>query len=99
MKMLVFIVNQIYHLYIILIYICITKMFQLEDQYTLFDYGININDVIQLTSRTPENSSQNNILSKIDDDVKNNTSVVNDSVVPISNTVEVHFFIIIIKNQ
>lgn len=26
-------------------------MFQLEDQYRLFDYGINVNDVIQLMIR------------------------------------------------
>lgn len=27
-------------------------MFQLENQYTLFDYSINVNDVIQLMVRT-----------------------------------------------
>lgn len=26
-------------------------MFQLEDQYRLFDYGVNVNDVIQLMVR------------------------------------------------
>jgi hypothetical protein len=71
-------------------------MFQLEDQYSLFDYGININDVIQLTSRTLENGFQNKIISKIDDNVENNASIANGLVASSSDTVEkVHFYIII----
>lgn len=30
-------------------------MFQLEDQYTLYEYGININDIIQLVFIRPQN--------------------------------------------
>ncbi|XP_025424054.1 E3 ubiquitin-protein ligase UHRF1-like [Sipha flava] len=61
---------------------------QLEDQYSLFDYGININDVIQLTSRTLENGFQNKIISKIDDNVENNASIANGLVASSSDTVE-----------
>lgn len=40
------------------------SMFQLENQYRLFDYGININDVIQLMVRAtlPEKNSPKKVV-------------------------------------
>jgi len=39
------------HVFILIIgkYMIVVCMFQLENQYSLFDYSININDCIQLT--------------------------------------------------
>lgn len=49
-------------------------MFQLEDQYRLFDYSINVNDVIQLMVRVNENNVSKKSVSKVTANVcKNET--------------------------
>lgn len=53
-------------------------MFQLENQYSLFDYSININDVIQLTvmaSNTEANTIKKPIL-EVPKDLKDETSIL-----------------------
>lgn len=44
-------------------------MFQLENQYSLFDYSININDVIQLTIMSETDSIQKSTL-KVPENLK-----------------------------
>lgn len=57
-----------------MIAVCI---FQLENQYSLFDYSININDCIQLTimSVTEETNIINNSTLKVPKYLKNKTSI------------------------
>lgn len=39
-------------------------MFQLENEHRLFDYGINLNDVIQLVVRAEKNSPNEVVVAK-----------------------------------
>jgi len=52
-------------------------VFQLENQYSLFDYSININDVIQLTIvSVTETNTVKKSMSKVSEDLKDNDSVL-----------------------
>jgi len=65
-------------------------MFQLENQYSLFDYSININDVIQLTivSVTETNTIKKS-MSKVSENLKDNESILSCSSDTSSKTEEV----------
>jgi len=69
-------------------------MIQLENQYSLFDYGININDVIQLTimSVTEETNTIKKSTSKVPKNLKDKTSVPSCESDTIETTEEVNFF-------
>jgi len=65
--------------------------FQLENQYSLFDYSININDVIQLTivSDTETNTLKKS-MSKVSKNLKDNESILSCASDTSSKTEEVN---------
>lgn len=74
-------------------------MFQLENQYRLFDYSINLNDVIQLMVRTvvskenlPKQSG-----SKITKNLKNETLALSSTSSPVSSIVNNLYSIELLK--
>jgi len=70
-------------------------MFQLENQYSLFDYSININDCIQLTimSVTEETNTINKSTLEVLKNLKNKTSIPNCVSNTNEKTEEVHFLL------
>lgn len=69
-------------------------MFQLENQYSLFDYSININDVIQLTimSVTEETNAKKKSTSKVSKNLKDETSIPSGASDTNETTEEVNFY-------
>lgn len=72
----------------VMIVVC---MFQLENQYSLFDYSININDVIQLTIvSVTENNALKKSMSKDSKNLKDNESILSCASDTSSKTEEVN---------
>lgn len=66
-------------------------MFQLENQYRLFDYSINLNDVIQLMVRTvvSEENLPKQSVSKITENLKSETLTPSSTSSPVSSIVNI----------
>lgn len=66
-------------------------MFQLENQYRLFDYSINLNDVIQLMVRTvvSEENVPKQSVSKNTENLKNETLAQSSTSSPVSSIVNI----------
>jgi len=73
-------------------------MFQLENQYNLFDYSININDVIQLIvmASVTENNSIKNMPLKAPKNSKDETYIQSCSTAT-SSVIEVQILFYLIK--
>jgi len=74
-------------------------IFQLENQYSLFDYGININDVIQLMvmESVTENNSIKNMPLKAPKNSKDETYIESCSTATSSVIEEVQILFYLIK--
>jgi len=74
-------------------------MFQLENQYNLFDYSININDVIQLIvmASVTENNSIENLPLKAPKNSKDETCIQSCSTATSSVIEEVNILFYLIK--
>lgn len=66
-------------------------LFQLENQYRLFDYSINLNDVIQLMVRTvvSEENVPKQSVSKNTENLKNETLAQSSTSSPVSSIVNI----------
>lgn len=69
---------------------------QLEDEYRLFDYGINVNDVIQLMIRKDiiENNSPKSLPSKVTNKLKEKIHTPNSSSAATSISDEVNILLL-----